>query len=228
VEAGEGPLRAVIKAVLFDLDGTLYDRDRLAVTLFDEQYAAFASELRGISRERFLRDVHAMDNHGHGVKETGYPAVVQAWGLDAALAGRLFAHFWDHFDDHCRLDADTRDTLAELRSRGMKLGVITNGPGVMQRRKLAVLGLDLTFDAVLVSDEEGVSKPDAEIFRRALARCGVAAHETLFVGDHPVADIEGAHGAGLHAVWKFVPYWPAVVAGVPQIRALSEVLALAR
>jgi putative hydrolase of the HAD superfamily len=221
-------VEAVIKAVLFDLDGTLYDRDRLASTLFDDQYTVFAGELRGVSRERFLRDVHAMDNHGHGLKETGYPAVVRGWGLDAALAGRLFEHFWDNFDDHCRLDADTRDTLAELRKRGMKLGVVTNGPGVMQRRKLAVLGLDRTFDAVLVSDEEGVRKPDAEIFRRALARCGAAAHEALFVGDHPVADIEGAHGAGLHAVWKFVPYWPAVVDGVPRIGALSELLALAR
>lgn len=216
----------MIKAVLFDLDGTLYDRDRLAVTLFDEQYAAFASELRGISRARFLRDVHAMDNHGHGVKETGYPALVQAWGLDAALAGRLFAYFWDKFDDHCRPDANTHDTLAALRRRGMKLGVITNGPGTLQRRKLAVLGLERAFDAVLVSDEEGVRKPDAEIFRRALARLEVMAEEAMFVGDHPVADVEGAHRAGLLAVWKAVPYWPAVVADAPAIGTLREILGI--
>jgi putative hydrolase of the HAD superfamily len=98
----------------------------------------------------------------------------------------------------------------------------------MQRRKLAVLGFEHTFDAILVSEEEGVRKPDAEIFRRALARCGVAAHEALFVGDHPVADVEGAYRAGLVAVWKFVPYWPPVITAAPVIRELSEVLALAR
>jgi putative hydrolase of the HAD superfamily len=216
-----------IEAVLFDLDGTLYDRDRLAVELFERQYTAFASELRGISRERFRRDVHAMDDHGHGVKETGYAALVEAWGLDAALAGRLLAHFWDNFDEHCRLDVDTRDTLAELRRRGLKLGVITNGPGVMQRRKLAMLGLEHAFDAVLVSDEERVRKPDPEIFRRALARLEVAARRAVFVGDHPVADVDGAHGAGLLAVWKFVPYWPPPAApDPPVIDFLSELLPL--
>jgi putative hydrolase of the HAD superfamily len=183
--------------------------------------------LQSIAHERFLRDVHAMDDHGHGSKETGYPALVEAWGLDAGLADRLFAHFWQNFERHCRLDVDTRRTLDELRRRALKLGVITNGPSVMQRRKLAMLGLEHAFDAVVVSGDEGVAKPDAEIFRRALLRCGVEAHEALFVGDHPVADIDGAHRAGLRAVWKFVPYWPPVVADVPKIRELSEVLALA-
>jgi putative hydrolase of the HAD superfamily len=95
-----------------------------------------------------------------------------------------------------------------------------------QRRKIAALGLATTFDEILVSEEEGVRKPDAEIFRRAVQRCGVAAHEAVFVGDHPVADVEGAHLAGLIAVWKFVPYWPAAVTGAPVIHELSAVLAL--
>src|SRR5688572_251784 len=208
----------MIRAVLFDLDGTLYDRDRLAADLLHAQYAAFAHELRGIAYERFFRDAITMDDHGYGVKEAGYRALVQSWGLDAALADRLIAHFWASYDGHCHLSDDVRQTLAELRRRGLKLGVITNGPSVMQRRKLAVLGLEHAFDAMLVSEEEGVRKPDVEIFRRALERCGVAAHEALFVGDHPVADVSGAHGAGLLAVWKYVPYWPAVITDAPTIR----------
>jgi putative hydrolase of the HAD superfamily len=216
----------MIRAVLFDLDGTLYDRDRLARDLFHAQYAAFSHELRGIAYERFMRDAVAMDDHGYGVKENGYRALVQAWGLDAALADRLVAHFWASYGDHCNLGDDVRDVLAELRRRGLKLGVITNGPSAMQRRKLAMLGVEHAFDAILVSEEEGVRKPDAEIFRRALARCGVAAHEALFVGDHPVVDVEGAHGAGLLAVWKFVSYWPPPAApeSAPVIDCLSELL----
>jgi putative hydrolase of the HAD superfamily len=215
-----------IKAVLFDLDGTLYDRDRLAADLFAEQYASFAQELACISRERFLRDVLAMDAHGHGSKETGYPQLAKSWGADSALAARLYAHFRETYDRHCHLSDDTRATLDALRARGLELGVITNGGSEMQRRKLVGLGLDRSFDVVLVSEEEGVRKPDAEIFRRALARLEVDAREAIFVGDHPVADVEGAHRAGLLAVWKFVPYWPPVVPTAPTIRALAEVLQL--
>ena len=58
-------------------------------------------------------------------------------------------------------------------------------------------------------------------------RVGVAAHEAMFVGDHPVADVEGSHRAGLLAVWMFVPYWPPVISGAHVIRELNEVLALA-
>jgi putative hydrolase of the HAD superfamily len=216
-----------IKAVLFDLDGTLYDRDGLASELFEQQYALFARELYGVSRERFISDVLRMDEHGHGSKETGYRALAESWGLGSELADRLLAHFHEAYDRHCHLTEDVRQTLEELRRRRLKLAVVTNGSSAMQRRKLAVLRVEHFFDAILVSEEEGVRKPDAEIFRRALQRCGVAARDAVFVGDHPVADIEGAQRAGLTAVWKFVPYWQPVVAAAV-IHELSEVLPLLR
>jgi putative hydrolase of the HAD superfamily len=87
------------------------------------------------------------------------------------------------------------------------------------------MGIAPLFDTILISETEGIHKPDPRIFFRALERCGTAARETMFVGDHPENDIEGAKGAGLVPVWKSIPYWQ-VGQGVLTIHSLSELLPL--
>jgi putative hydrolase of the HAD superfamily len=83
----------MIKAVLFDLDGTLYDRDALVAALIAEQFRVFERDLAGISRERFVRDVLEMDDHGYGEKAAGYRRVVRAWNADPALVAPLVEYF---------------------------------------------------------------------------------------------------------------------------------------
>jgi putative hydrolase of the HAD superfamily len=210
---------------LFDLDGTLYDRDRLVADLFEAQIDAFASDLAGVPRDAFLRALLEMDDHGYGEKAAGYARVMRAFDRPDALASRFLAHFWRAYDAHCRPQQETIDVLQALRSRGMKLALVTNGTEARQRGKIRALGLEEAFDAILISEAEGVRKPDAEIFRRAVAHCGVEAREAAFVGDHPRVDIEGAIGAGLMPIWKSVPYWEPVP-GVAAVETLAEILAL--
>ncbi len=101
------------------------------------------------------------------------------------------------------------EAVQGLAARGIALGIVSNTgrtPGHVLRRYLD--GHDLlryfTAAAVSFSDEVGVRKPDAEIFRRTLAKLGPAAErapgETAHVGDNPVADVEGARALGLRAV----------------------------
>jgi putative hydrolase of the HAD superfamily len=89
--------------------------------------------------------------------------------------------------------------LQHTRAAGLKTAVISNSNGTI-RTLLEGLGLLPLIDVVLDSGEEGVEKPNPEIFRRALARTGVAPHEAVYVGDLPAIDIAGAHSAGLHAI----------------------------
>jgi putative hydrolase of the HAD superfamily len=144
-------------------------------------------------------------------------------GLAPDLIGRLAQNFWNSYDEKCELSQDSCVTLQTLREIGMKIGVITNGGTERQQRKLESLGISSWFDAILISEAEGVRKPDAEIFHRAVGRCGVHAREAIFVGDHPETDVGGALQAGLRAVWKVTPYWPCPH-DVPFIRQLSEIL----
>jgi len=94
---------------------------------------------------------------------------------------------------------DAAGTLARLRGAGWRLGVVSNADG----RAAAVLeaaGLAAAFDTIVDSHLEGVEKPDAEIFRRALARVGAPATGSVFVGDIVSIDVVGARNAGLRPI----------------------------
>lgn len=112
-------------------------------------------------------------------------------------AAELFARF-------ARADAweiypEVPATLAALRGRGLRLGVVSNWdtrlPDVLDR-----LGLAPYFDALAYSSEIGAEKPDRRIFEAALRRLGATAAEALHVGDGRLEDVEGAQAVGMHAL----------------------------
>ncbi|MGQ9600145.1 MAG: HAD family hydrolase [Anaerolineae bacterium] len=92
-------------------------------------------------------------------------------------------------------------TLMELRSRGYQLGLVTNREDTQRFTELLdKLGLRSHFDLTLTSGEVGVRKPEAGIFYAALERIGVAAKESVYVGDNYWADVVGARNAGVTPV----------------------------
>jgi putative hydrolase of the HAD superfamily len=58
------------------------------------------------------------------------------------------------------------------------------------------------FDTILISDAEGIHKPDRQIFHRTLERLNTDPARAVFVGDHPEVDVAGAKAAGMHAIWR--------------------------
>jgi putative hydrolase of the HAD superfamily len=214
----------MISAVLFDLDGTLYDRDAAIRRLAEEQFEAFQAELR-VDKDTFLDHLIKLDGHGHNRRPHLHHALAEVLGFGTDVANRLDEYFRSHYPDHCRLSPDTLETLGSLRASGRKLGLITNGPTQWQSRKIECMGLAPLFDTILISEAEGIEKPNPHIFKRGVERCGSVASEAMFVGDHPEIDIEGAKGAGLVPVWKTVPYWQ-VSSDILIINNLSELPAL--
>jgi putative hydrolase of the HAD superfamily len=94
-----------------------------------------------------------------------------------------------------------------LKQQDYLLGIITNGRGQFQARAIEGLGIRDYFDTVLISEVEQVRKPQVEIFQRAMKQLSVSACDSVFVGDHPQADIAGAKGAMMKTIWKRNSSW---------------------
>jgi putative hydrolase of the HAD superfamily len=99
------------------------------------------------------------------------------------------------------------DAVIDLRARGVALAIISNTgrtPGHVLRRLLADAGLLQHFTVLAFSDERGVRKPAAAMFRWVLAQAGTDAARAVHVGDDAAADVAGARAVGMRAI-HFVP-----------------------
>lgn len=192
----------MIRAVLFDLDETMLDRNSSVRAFIHHQYGRLHDHVGHIPKTAYVERFLTLDNHGYGPKPGVYQTLIAEYAISTITADQLVDDFRNQFDKHCVGFAHLHEMLTELRNRGLRLGVITNGFGPVQQSKIAVLGIEAYFDAVLISDVEGIKKPDPAIFDRALARLRVSAEETVFVGDHPVLDVQGAKSVGMAAIWK--------------------------
>jgi putative hydrolase of the HAD superfamily len=217
----------VIRGVFFDFDGTLYDRDAAIVRIAELQFEKFGDQFPHLTQSTFVERVVALDNHGHGRPMGFHLRLAEQLEFSPRVADDLEAYFRSDYPRCCRMEGDTVATLETLRAKGAKLGIVTNGPTVWQSRKIDALGLGPLFDTIVISGSEGIEKPDPRIFALALERCGAVAAESMFVGDHPRADIEGARNAGLIPVWVRKDYWE-VPEDIARIDRISEVLEIVR
>jgi len=148
-------------------------------------------------------------------------AIFRAVGVEGD-ADALSEEMERRFDDgaYTRTYEDSLPTIARLRARGFRLGVISNGtPGVARNLELA--GVSERVDFVLVSALAGWEKPAREIFAMGLEAVGLPPAEVVFLGDHYEADIKGARAAGMRAV-MIDREGRATAADCPIVRDLTE------
>jgi putative hydrolase of the HAD superfamily len=214
----------MINAVIFDLDGTLHDRDAAVENLFNEQYDAFIMDLREVEKEAFVASAMFFDDHGMRKKSDVYAALCAELDLPASLSPRLVNDFWTRYHKWCKPAPELTETLNELHRRGKRVGVITNGTTVIQEATIDALGVRSLVDAILISEAEGVRKPERAMFMRAAAKLGVTMQSCCFIGDNPELDVMGAQAAGLHVIWKRNTAFGDAPVKVPVIDSLSEVL----
>jgi HAD superfamily hydrolase (TIGR01509 family) len=193
-----------IRAVLFDMGGTLVDMhdflaleefaNRAGINVDADTLAHWTAAIRD-ENDR-LGEKWSQEEIWRKVLEgaTGQPIPESQWTMfsQAASAHQFPAHLF----------SDARLCLDELKGSRIKLGVVTNHISEQSVRELlaheGVLGY---FETVVASGTERVAKPDPRIFQRGVERLKVQPQEALYVGDKPHTDVRAAEKAGLHGLW---------------------------
>jgi REG-2-like HAD superfamily hydrolase len=228
---------APVRAVFFDAGNTLFFESPSRF----EIYAHAARDLGLAVSDREVREAMYRAHErtpavaGESARYTDrwfrayVPAVYRSLGAtDSDLEGFLESLLQRYRKTvHLVLFPDALATLDALRKRGLRLAILSNWSARLAGH-LETLGLSDLFDFVMISAVEGIEKPSPAFFARACERAGVAPHEALHVGDHPVNDVRGARSAGIQPILidRGTPEAPVAPedADVPVIRHLHEVL----
>lgn len=203
-----------IETVLFDLDDTLHD-DTYAFTTAAEEVAREVEAEHGVDALA-LKAAYIAEAEGFWHRLTGeqvrvrlsqlrttmWSNALSAVGLgDAALAERSAANYNVYRKKYFALYPGALDLLRELKARGMKLGLVTNGMSETHHEKIALLQISEYFDALFLADEVGMVKPDPLLFAHACRKLESSPSVSAMVGDRYDRDMSGAIEAGLYSIW---------------------------
>ena len=220
---------AKTKAVLWDLDDTLYSRIAAARLTYPGMFRTHLYECKDDAyieaAADFMIDHLVRDSMIH---ESSFAALFEAFppNKDFCLKD-CQEYYFDHIHEFAVAGAEQVAVVKKLRAAGIKTAIVTNvDPDRMQfqRHKIDALGLTPLFDTIVMSGEVGVHKPDRRVFDRATQLLGVSNEDCVFVGDNPNADIVGALNAGMEAVWIDVWGDGDRFAGNPKVHRVKSVL----
>jgi 2-haloalkanoic acid dehalogenase type II len=227
----------VISAIFFDLDDTLVD-DTVSLEQCAEQAARELAYDRGVDAyvdaavDFWTHLVPGSPKPASGaIRPMMWRAALLRFGIDdEALAQRLARRFDELRVERVEFFPDALPVLQQLRGR-YRMAIITNGFAETHEQKIARLELERFFDSVILAGELQMAKPDPAVFLHAMEMLNVGPEVSVMVGDRYDRDIEGAHAAGMRAVWiqtrgeAVPPGARPPEAIIPSIGALPEALA---
>ncbi|WP_020617933.1 HAD family hydrolase [Paenibacillus daejeonensis] len=213
-----------LQAILFDLDNTLLDRTQTFQAFTDLFASTYFAHLS--STTELCELIIERDQDGYKDKHQLFNELLEElpW-RERPTASELMDFYMAEYVNNAVLMEQAKETLALVREAGYLTGLITNGRNEVQYGKIDRLGIRDAFDVILVSEEAGIKKPDPAIFKMAVERLGVDTQACLFIGDHPINDIEAAAKLGMKTIWIQVNQpWQEELATTPthSIKHLGE------
>lgn len=189
------------KAIIFDLDNTLHDRRKSFVVYCEKFVEDYSENLYNTSGEVISRMIRE-DRNGYRTEEDFFSSLLNKLNWrEAPDLQELINHKLNLWPVEVIPMNGMVQLLSVVKERNLKVGLLTNGHGHTQRKKMQALNLTSYFDAVRISGEEGVAKPDHSFFDLILNDLQVSASECVMVGDHQDKDIAGGQRLGMTGVW---------------------------
>jgi YjjG family noncanonical pyrimidine nucleotidase len=197
-----------VRAVLFDLDHTLFDTEKTERRALGTVANAVSVRLgfRALEAYRTV-NTHVWAEYRAGritskeLRVLRFHLWLEKLDRDPAHAKRLAPLYLDAFSSRGDLIAGASAAVRGLERKGLKLGVVTNGIDRVQRRRLRASELMDAFQTVVTSERAGITKPDPRILEIALKRLRVRPDEAVYVGDDAQVDGLAANRASVPFVW---------------------------
>lgn len=227
-----------MKALIFDIDNTLYDYDAAHGAALRAVYDGFGQTL-GLSPERFaalyeaameIQEERAGKNcagiHNRMIR---FQILLEQLGRRVAGAPPMAERYWSVFLNCITPRPGLEACWRAARTAGLVIGIGTNMTADYQFAKLERLGLLEDLDFLVTSEEAGVEKPDPAFFAQCAQKAGCRAGECVFVGDSLRHDVAGALDAGMYPVWLAPDAQQGETpSGAVRVRSLEDVPALLR
>ena len=202
--------RMKLRAIFFDIDDTLYSTTEFAARA---RAAAVQNMIRfgfRMQKDDCLRELDEVIHEFSANYEQHFdklllrvPAHYYEGVNPAVLVAAAVAGYHDTKLRELTAHEDVVEVLKLLRRHtNLKLGVITNGLTIKQAEKIVRLNVYeyLDANAVFISDQMGMNKPNAKFFLRACRSVGIPAHQSMYVGDHPELDVDSPNRIGMITV----------------------------
>lgn len=195
----------MIKAVLFDLDDTLWPIVPVIRRAENELFEWLAQHAPAVTTQFTIESLRARRQQLMAtnpvyqldlrrLRHAGLTEAFLSTGTDLTLIDQAMEVF-SRARNRVTLFDDVLPMLARLGGR-VALGSVSNGVADLES-----IGIAHYFQASVAAHRQGCAKPAAAIFHAACDALGVAPHEAVYIGDDPVLDVEGAQKAGLYGVW---------------------------
>lgn len=189
-----------MKAVLFDLDNTLYNARQYFLGAF-ESISKYVSSKYNIPKQKVYEALERIWRDKTSMYPYLFNDLLEFFHIDqdSPAVVKTIVNKFNEYTGVMESYPDAVPTLHTLKKRGFKLGIITDGDVERQRRKIEQLQLVPLFD-VIIYTKELESKPSQAPFLAVLAELSVEGKESFYIGDNPLVDFQGAKEVGVTTI----------------------------